>query len=139
MNPTKYCGCCGQTVLLANFAKNKAKKDGLQERCKSCRSGHYQKVKHLRPKPTTEQRRRYLIKSYGLTVAQYELILKNQNNSCAICKTKEWGKPSPSIDHCHKTSKVRGLLCNFCNRGLGFFNDDIERLENAKKYVARPR
>lgn len=40
-----------------------------------------------------------------------------------------------AIDHCHKTGKVRGLLCNSCNKGLGFFNDNKELLKNAIKWI----
>ena len=135
----KYCGCCKQNLILSKFAKNKAKKDGLQERCTPCRKMHHQTVKHLRKKPTQEQKRNFLIRSYGLTIEQFDLMLKSQRNKCAICKTKEWGRPSPSIDHCHKTGKVRGLLCNNCNRAIGLLKDNIGTLENAQKYLKRPR
>lgn len=134
-NQSKYCGHCGLTKSVTMFAKNKVKKDGLQERCKSCRSEHHQKVKHKRPKQTKEQKRKYLIASYGLTVEDYQKLLVKQNNCCAICKTTDWGKPSPSIDHCHTTGKVRGLLCNNCNRAIGLLKDNKEVLKNAIKYL----
>lgn len=134
-DPVKYCGCCEKTVSVNLFAKNKIKKDGLQERCTPCRSKHHQKVKHLRAKPTPEQKRKYLMKSYGLTKDQFDDMLTKQNNSCAICGTTDLGKPSPSIDHCHTTGKVRGLLCNNCNRGLGLLKDSKEIIENAIKYL----
>jgi hypothetical protein len=137
MSNYKWCGCCNTSLPIESFAKNKAKKDGLQERCRSCRSVHHQKVKHLRPKQTKEQKRRWLINSYGLTVNKYELLLAKQNNKCAICNTEDWGKPSPNIDHCHTTGKVRGLLCNNCNRGLGLFKDNKEIINNAKQYLER--
>lgn len=134
---TKHCGKCNKDLLLHMFAKNSAKKDGLQERCKSCRANHHQKVKHKRPKPTVEQKRKYVISSYGITVEQFYFMLQAQDNKCAICKTKEWGKPSPSIDHCHTTGVVRGLLCNNCNRALGLFRDNKEAIQNAAKYLSR--
>jgi hypothetical protein len=137
MNNYKWCGCCEGSLPLDAFAKNKAKKDGLQERCRSCRSKHHQTVKHKRPKQTKEQKRRYLINSYGLSVEQFDEMLKTQNNKCAICEDEDWGRPSPNIDHCHTSNKVRGLLCNNCNRGLGLFKDSIGVLKNAARYLKR--
>lgn len=135
----KYCGCCQTTKPVFEFAKNKAKKDGLQERCRLCRAEHHQKTKHLRLKPTKTQKRKWLMTSYGLTEDEFNNLLKQQNNKCAICGTSDWGKPSPSIDHCHKTGKVRGLLCNNCNRGLGLLKDSKEIIQNAIKYLKRSR
>jgi hypothetical protein len=134
-DPVKYCGRCKQVLPVSLFAKSKAKKDGLQERCTPCRSEHHQKTKHKRPKQTKEQKRKYLISSYGLTVEEYQKLLNKQNNACAICKTTDWGRPSPSIDHCHTTGKVRGLLCNNCNRAIGLLKDNKEILKNAIKYL----
>ena len=133
----KYCGCCNSTLPVEMFAKNKVKKDGLQERCTPCRAQHHQKTKHLRAKPTADQKRKWLMSSYGLSKEEFDAMLKEQNNSCAICGTTEWGRPSPSIDHCHATGKVRGLLCNNCNRGLGLLKDNTEIIENAIKYLTR--
>lgn len=83
-------------------------------------------------------RRNVLAKKYGITIEQYDEMFKNQSGNCAIC-----GIPQPMssrnaslvIDHCHSTNKVRGLLCDYCNSGLGFFKDDIKRLESAIKYI----
>lgn len=137
MTAHKWCGCCKTNLPLESFAKNKNKKDGLQERCTTCRKNHHQKVKHLIPKQTKEQKRKYLIKSYGLSVLEFNKMLESQENKCAICKSENWGRPSPNIDHCHNSLKVRGLLCNNCNRALGLFKDNIEVLENARKYLER--
>ena len=75
---------------------------------------------------------------YGLTVEQYDAILKSQGGRCAICRaerpdsrTKQW-----HVDHCHATGKVRGLLCGQCNLGLGQFRDDPALLRQAIKYLA---
>jgi hypothetical protein len=133
---TKTCGCCSLTLSLAMFAKNIAKKDGLQERCKTCRAAHHQKTKHTRTKPTTEQKRKHLLShKYKLTPEEFSLMLGEQEGKCAICFTFDWGHTSPSVDHCHVTGKIRGLLCNNCNRGLGLFKDNKELLENAAKYL----
>lgn len=79
---------------------------------------------------------------YGITPEEYDTILKEQNNVCAICKNPETAKEHRTgnvrklaIDHCHTTNKVRGLLCASCNQGLGKFKDSINLLENAIKYI----
>jgi hypothetical protein len=135
LNQTKYCGRCKTILDISCFAKNKVKKDGLQERCKYCRAIHAKENSHKRKKPTRENKRKYLLSSYGLTVEDFKGILREQNNCCAICLSPEWGRPSPSVDHCHATGKVRGLLCNVCNRALGMFKDNIGVLENAIEYL----
>jgi nitrate/TMAO reductase-like tetraheme cytochrome c subunit len=87
--------------------------------------------------------RNYRWKSrYNITPERYDEMVKIQNNRCAICGNEESAKHNTTkkvqklaVDHCHSTGKVRGLLCLDCNRGLGKFHDDIQRLENAIKYL----
>jgi len=69
---------------------------------------------------------------YGITVDQYDEMVKNQNGQCKICKESV----KLHVDHCHKTGQVRGLLCNGCNRGLGYFNDNIDKLISATTYLS---
>lgn len=137
LNETKWCGRCKTFLNISCFAKNKAKADGLQERCTPCRAIHDKQNKHKRKKPTKETKRKYLLASYGITPHSFKTMLEKQNNCCAICLSSEWGRPSPSIDHCHTTGKVRGLLCNMCNRALGLFKDNIGVIENAIRYLEK--
>ena len=89
--------------------------------------------------------RNYRWKSrYNITPEQYDEMLIIQDNKCAICGQTESATHNTSkkvqrlaVDHCHKTGKVRGILCQDCNRGLGKFKDDIGRLENAIKYLQK--
>ena len=57
---------------------------------------------------------------YKLTDTDYTALIERQNNLCAICEGP-WTKRGPCIDHDHKTGKVRGLLCDDCNKALGFY------------------
>lgn len=77
----------------------------------------------------------YLKNRYGLTPGEYQAMATGQNGLCKIC-----GKPNTKgrklyIDHNHKTGKVRGLLCEGCNFGLGGFKDDAMLLLEAVKYI----
>jgi len=75
-----------------------------------------------------------LKKSYRMEPEEYEAMVKLQNGACAICgRTEE--KRRLSVDHCHQTGKVRGLLCNTCNAGLGNFRDAIAHLQAAIRYL----
>ena len=71
---------------------------------------------------------------FGITLDQYNEMLVKQDGVCAICKQKcETGK-SLAVDHCHKTKKVRGLLCQYCNTGFGQFREKREHLVSAILY-----
>lgn len=71
-------------------------------------------------------------KKYGISLDQFFTMVELQGGVCAICSRvpKRW-----SIDHCHSTGKVRGLLCTTCNSGLGFFRDDTDVLHTAIGYL----
>ena len=88
--------------------------------------------------PLTEEEKEQSMKSsYGMDFSDYEAMHKKQKGRCVICEKripKEWGE-GVNIDHCHKSKKVRGLLCRKCNLGLGFFEDSPERLLAAASYL----
>jgi hypothetical protein len=73
----------------------------------------------------------------GITVEQYHEMAASQNGVCAICKGAG-SKKRLSIDHCHKSGKVRALLCDNCNTSLGLLKEDVKRIlavaEYAQKY-----
>ena len=85
---------------------------------------------------------RYL-KKYGITIAEYEHMLEEQQGLCAICrKPPNTNESDPRfrkllVDHDHSTGANRSLLCNTCNFGLGTFQDSIEVLTAAIEYLQR--
>lgn len=84
---------------------------------------------------TPESTKKSWLKSrYNLTLESFSKMKTDQNNICVICG-KLRGKSDLVIDHCHKTGKVRGLICHNCNVGLGYFEDNPDLLELAKKYL----
>jgi hypothetical protein len=61
-------------------------------------------------------------------------MLVTQDDACAVCR-KAWGSFGPMIDHCHKTGRVRGLLCRACNVSIGTLGDDHEGVRRALAYL----
>lgn len=133
----KTCKDCGQTKDLSEFHSHKSCSMGVRPECKDCsnivakvRSANYRKAEPIKRKFTV------LKNKYGISQEQYEALLKEQDNKCKICGNPETGsKECLSIDHCHSTGKIRGLLCHLCNVGLGSFKDNIENIEKAIKYL----
>lgn len=78
------------------------------------------------------------LKQYGLTVGQFDEMLASQGSACAICRSTEPGYRNWSVDHCHATGRVRGLLCLLCNTGLGKFRDNPDLMRRAIEYLAVP-
>jgi hypothetical protein len=78
----------------------------------------------------------YLMRTYGITLQDYNKMFEEQSGCCAICNTHQSEfKQSLSVDHCHATGKVRALLCKFCNTALGMMKDDPELLIKAAGYI----
>ena len=80
-----------------------------------------------------------LLTSYGISLEQYNQMFVNQNGLCAICFNREVKSNTIklSVDHNHQTNKIRGLLCNNCNKGLGDFKDSKDLLFKAIKYLKK--
>ncbi|MFE6126701.1 endonuclease VII domain-containing protein [Streptomyces sp. NPDC056437] len=127
-----------------------------QTRCRQCRAAHYQAnkadLRTLRRNNYYRDPAKAVAKStawkranpdryadygrrskYGLQPGQYARMLEEQNGLCLICRSPH---PKPlHVDHCHATGKVRALLCDLCNRGLGYFQENPDRLASAIKYL----
>jgi hypothetical protein len=142
---TNKCICvkCGEAKSAEEFYFARRKIDNYVPRrsneCKTC-------SKKRRKEHYTENREELLsnrrFRSYGLSKDEYNEMLDNQGNTCAICKRKEWTRATItdnimalSVDHCHVTGNVRGLLCRACNLALGQFEDNIKTLNKAIKYL----
>lgn len=83
-------------------------------------------------------RNRNLRRTFGITHTDYISLLNAQHGGCAICgRTDSGSKNSPwlFVDHCHTTGKIRGLLCHGCNAGLGSFQENPARLDQAIMYL----
>jgi hypothetical protein len=78
--------------------------------------------------------REYSLKrKFNLSPEEYNDLLEKQGGVCAICKQN--CTRALAVDHNHTTGKVRGLLCNNCNRGIGHLRDSIDLLKSATSYL----
>lgn len=129
-----YCPKCDKEKDIEEFNKDKHTGFGVSIYCKSCvkeKSANRYK-NHKRAHKNTQ-----LKNSFGITIDDYESILSGQKGQCCICKVEPEKSKMLSVDHCHKTGRVRGLLCSKCNCGLGQFNDDAKLLEKAIEYLRK--
>ena len=129
---TRKCNKCNEVLPVTEF-HIKADKNTNHYRfnspCKFC-------ANHNRNKNYYKAHRRKI--KYNLSQEEYDLKLKEQNYSCAICDIhKDDYSKEFSVDHCHKTGKVRSLLCTQCNSGIGFFRENITIMKKAIQYVKK--
>lgn len=155
---SKICAKCKEEKALQEFNKSNQTSDGLSRHCKFCIKTYFKEyykknkrkidkknlnwAKENKDKMSEFGKRHFKknfnkIKSkrikyrYNITIEEYSKMLEEQDYQCKICKEIK----ALCIDHDHKTGKVRGLLCGKCNRGIGFFNDNIKSLHNAIDYL----
>jgi hypothetical protein len=106
--------------------------------CPGCRARKYhQPSKGLHSAACKATGFKYKLRFYGITVEQFVKMFTEQDGKCRLCE-KQLGSlmlNKMNIDHCHKTNKVRGLLCRGCNMGLGAFKDNVAALRKAADYV----
>ena len=123
------CIDCGQKTTKPNAT-----------RCGSCNRLYKKSIAPERKKYAAEWQRN---KKYGMSVDEFDVWWITYKGKCGICNCDlkmplpQKGQPLDvvAIDHDHKFGKIRGLLCNACNKGLGLFRDSIDILESAKRYL----
>lgn len=133
----KVCGKCGGVDRFPSGECRTCKyRRGLTRwtrgPCRKCGSIEFSSRGHCKP-----CRRRYdfttgLKRVYGISRDQFNALAAMQGERCAICE-----KAVPLvIDHCHKTNKIRGLLCGRCNSAIGFLYDDVDLVRSAVLYLS---
>ena len=160
----KQCGLCREWFPIENFWKRRNASTGLFSACIPCatvrRNESYAKkpvpieksreyraryrAKH--PEKFKESHERQKLRKRGVTPEWFEAQLEAQGGGCKICGRPEdsvdnfSGNPRRlSVDHCHDTGMVRGLLCSRCNTALGLMADEPGRLREAALYLERSR
>jgi len=77
----------------------------------------------------------WIKKTYKISKEQFNQMRTAQDNQCAICGSIFI--KTPCVDHNHKTGVIRALLCQRCNSGLGYFQDNIKYIEQAILYLKK--
>lgn len=122
-----------------NFSFNSKAKDKLTSWCRPC-SNEQTKAYNKAHYDPIKERAKQLKSCYGITIDQYNEMYAQQNGNCAIClRHQSVLKKTLSVDHCHTTEKVRGLLCNTCNKAIGMLLDDTSVIERAALYLHNSR
>lgn len=145
---TRECSTCRLAKPYACFYLHRRRGDGsfaYDASCKACQSARARRWAKDNPKRHRDNRRRHAFKAtYGITEADYDRLLAEQGGVCAICGLDEpasHGRTGTqfrlSVDHCHETGAIRGILCQKCNRAIGLLGDDPELLTRAIQYLTR--
>lgn len=152
----KVCKVHG-SLTIEQTTKENRKNNVIYYRCKACAKDTNirfckknpekvkQYAKNYRDKACLDGRMRWRLieRKFGFKKEEYFKLLISQNNVCAICKKEETAKHKTyknakkflRVDHCHKTGKIRGLLCHKCNTAIGSLQDSIEILKSAISYL----
>lgn len=156
----RICCACKIEKVITDFSKDKSEKSGYTYKCKDCRNKYYKeyylanpekvKIKNLKQSENRKgfysseagilsSRKSHLKRKFNITLEEYNILSVKQKHVCYICNNPETLETLKylSVDHCHKTGLIRGLLCSKCNRGLGCFRDNIYFLEKAIKYLKK--
>lgn len=143
-NGLKYCPRCKEIKKVEEFYKSQYN-NGRCSYCILCSKEFYKMLnkekehtKKYYKRDKKKVRNKRLKSKFGITLKEYNKLLKKQKNKCAICgmTTEENGK-SLAVDHNHMTNKIRELLCNNCNIAIGFINEDISIAKKLIKYLKK--
>ena len=139
----KYCAHCEQIKDLNEFYSAGTYNGGFSTYCGPCMNEvrrerpHNKEVRQEAHEKYKDTRREYKLKTkFGITAEDYEVMLEKQGGVCAICGKKNNNRRL-AVDHCHKTGKVRELLCTNCNTTLGRIQDDPEIIDKMILYLEK--
>lgn len=108
---------------------------------KSYYKNHDDNIKRARDwkKNHPDSIRNSTLKQYGLDIQTFEDLAESQHHLCAICNGPQSDKRQSTldVDHCHKSNRVRGLLCRRCNLLIGYAKDDPVLLDKAASYLRK--
>ena len=161
----KRCTVCRELKPLSAFHKNRKSRSGLKHYCISCsrkalrewqiknaehvreyRKRYWESNPEYRERRRSAERKKYhddplkarddrLRYKYGITLDEYREMEARQGAVCAICQKPCKTGRDLAVDHNHATGAVRALLCGKCNKGIGLFDEDPDRMLDAISYL----
>lgn len=159
MNHKCRCATCKEVKAISDRIYRESHKDALRTKQKQQRIEHPEMVRRWKRTDYIRHKQAYIDRAlarkrtptgkieyegyrlnsrYHLTKEQRELMYARQKGKCAICTSDIVGR-NCHTDHDHATGKIRGLLCQRCNMGLGCFKDQIQRLYLAAEYLSKSK
>lgn len=148
----RKCDTCKKRKLLARFHLNLSRwKHGRGYTCVPCarakaraygkdpatraRRKAYQSNYYLTTRKKAENAETQLLNEYGIDFEDWARMYERQGHTCAVCGDPLDFGPRTCVDHCHRTGKVRALLCNLCNSALGHSRERVDVLVSLIAYV----
>jgi len=122
------CKTCGEKKASMEFYLQGAGRKRVRGSCKKCFAKKSRDRGRANPFSVMERH-------FGLTETDYYALLEKQGGCCGICRAPKNINRRFVVDHNHETKKVRGLLCDRCNKGLGLFRDNRDLLVKAGAYL----
>jgi hypothetical protein len=137
MEKYQRCNKCGLGKPLRDFSFRSTRLQ-YNPTCKVCRNASHKKRRKDNPDKAKRDRIKLSVKrKFNLTLNDYDVLYLEQGGKCAICGTHQKNLVRTlAVDHDHNTGKVRGLLCQPCNTGIGLLKENVQVLENAIKYLS---
>jgi hypothetical protein len=154
----RTCNKCKKPKALEEFSRDRNHKDGRTYDCKLCRAAKhrqwtkdnpekvketneryapYRKQYYQKPEVKLKHRKRHIEKKYNISYSEYEKMLDAQLSLCYICNRPEPQERNEylAVDHCHKTGKIRKLLCSRCNMVVGLLEENFAIADKIKEYI----
>lgn len=144
-NGKKACSVCGKLKSFNQFRPHKKGAFGRIANCRTCENAantewrkqnkdYYKTYRDENLDRMREAERKRHYKYAGYQEGMYEALMELQNHTCRICGEVDTDR-GLCVDHCHTEDRIRGLLCKRCNLGIGSFQDDLDLLRSAMKYL----
>lgn len=123
------CADCGLEKPEDEFPRNRRMRSGRHCYCKKCNNRRNRES--LQRLFDGSSRHYHLRHRYGIAAEDVADLIEQQGGKCALCHER----PATQVDHDHKTGRVRGILCLYCNAGMGAFRDDPDIIRGAIAYL----
>ena len=146
---TRICKRCEVEKPISEYRQVKDRPHLWERTCKKCHNKRSNRenpnraanlARYRQTDKYKQANRRGVVAKYGLTIEEYDAMVAAAGGVCEICKQPETklfrGKTRAlSVDHCHTSLSVRGILCDDCNTTLGKMGESVERLQAMIDYI----